>query len=204
MDIEIINKKSIILNLAGGRMNPLGLIENSKEEDYFIINVDRMYKKSSQFLSNYDYKNYIKNENCDYYNHYVKSNITEFLNDCMIYFDRICMYRYLEHVGYSDALYLIYQLSTITKKDSIIDVIVPDYIKLCNIIPGLTGEFNNNFILCQTELFNEINDPHKLITTPKTVKYLFELEKRFKVEKIIENFEFDGRNIYLRFLIRRL
>ncbi len=64
--------------------------------------------------------------------------------------------------------------------------------------------FEADNILLTTELLNEPSCPHASIWTAKRARYFFHLEKRFQISHIDEKFEFDGRDIYLRFQAVRL
>jgi hypothetical protein len=126
-------------------------------------------------------------------------------------FDRVVIYRFLEHVSFTQVEYFIYLVSTLLKHNGVVDVIVPNYKHLADMI--LTEEFhheNPDFdfhawnILLTTELLNEPSCPHASIWTPQRMKYFWELEGRFRVSKQLESFKFDGREIYLRSLIERI
>jgi len=64
--------------------------------------------------------------------------------------------------------------------------------------------FEAHNILLTTELLNEPGCPHASIWTANRAYYFMELEKRFRVGYMNAEFEFDGRNIYLRFWGERL
>ncbi len=198
-----------ILNIAAGKFKPIDL-PITFNDGYFLINLDTMY---------YDYTpvNIIEN---DIYK-YIDENVIwttmnerfcnvdafQFLERTKTLFNRICIYRFLEHISFNNIYYFIYLLSTATEKGSIIDVIVPDYKKLSKMILAEdinSKDFEKNNILITTEFLNEQSDPHASIWTFDRIHYYFELEGRFKINEIQTNYEFDGRDIYLRFLAERI
>jgi len=191
-----------ILNIAAGKFQPLDL-ENQRR--FFLVNLDPMYYSySTEELIEDHYGNHNVESTIT---HYCNSDAYEFMERTKMIFDKICIYRFLEHVPMDKVLYFIYLVSTITKKGSEIDVIVPNYNKLAVMLLGesvnrLTFEKEN--ILLTTELLNEPSCPHASIWTEQRVKYFWEMEERFKVKEIYPSFNFDGRNIYIRFKAVRL
>ncbi len=188
-----------ILNIAAGKELPLEL-----PEPYFLINSDIMYYQNTQpDIIETEWGEWDDTSNKSYY---CKTDIYEFMERTKISFNKICIYRFLEHVPIDKVCYFIYLLSTITNKGSLIDVIVPNYTMLAEMI--LNEKIDNNFdannIILTTELLNQPPDPHTSIWTEERVKYFFELEKRFKVNSIDITYKFDGRDIYLRFIAERL
>ena len=98
-------------------------------------------------------------------------------------------------------------MSTCLKIGGKCDIIVPNYETLCKMILEETkcrtyNESKN--IIMTTELLNEPGCPHASIWTPFRIHHFFELEGRFEVTNICENYEFDGRDIYLRFEVKRI
>jgi len=195
-----------ILNLASGRIfEPLDV----NEKVYTMINVDRLYRD----IKNSDYpelqRKYLKNklEESSKKVFFLDNDIDEFLQKCVIEFDKICIYRYFEHVSWHDISYFIYQISEILKVGGILDIIVPDYDILSKKILDLDPErksFEEEFILLNSEVVNEKYDPHQIITTKKIVKHFLELEGRFKVITTKRPFHFDGRDIYMRVIAKRI
>ena len=195
-----------ILNIASGKIAPLDL--SVKNISYFIVNVDTMfYDYEEPDIVEDQYKFWDPSKSVQFN---VKEDIFTFLERTMMKFDRICIYRFLEHVPFDKVLYFIYLLSTVTNKDAEIDVIVPNYLILANMIleedpldPAF-GNFEAHNILLTTELLNEPSCPHASIWTYLRAQYFFELENRFKIIDECNHFDFDGRNIYLRFWAKRL
>ena len=138
-----------------------------------------------------------------------KADIYEFLEKTILSFNHVCMYRFLEHVPFDRLLYFIYLISTVTRPDSYVDVIVPNYKVLGDLLikdsPYSDKNFEANNILLTTELVNEPSCPHASIWTPERAKYFFELEGRFTVDynDVLPTYKFDGRDIYMRFLAKR-
>lgn len=190
----------IYLNVCGGKILPL---EFDKTKD-IVVNVDKRYFNEIRIsdLENIhkhkfytDYGNY---EHTFYCNH----DIYEFINNYVYTFDRIAMYRFLEHVPKDTVLYFIYLLSTVAKIGGTVDVIVPD----CELLAKRILEedvnapnFEAEDIITTYELLNEAASPHVSLWSEQRAKYFFELEGRFKITKVEKSFDFDGRDIYLRF-----
>jgi len=195
---------STILNIAAGKMFPVDYTENDKS--FFLVNADTMYYDATDpevIEAEYDYW---KKAGADSSIFYCKHNVFEFMERTKIIFDRVTVYRFLEHVPFTNVEYFIYLLSTITQPGAIIDIIVPDYDVLAKMIlkEKIDKNFPANNILITTEVLNQPPDSHASVWTEKRAKYFFELEKRFKVTEIYKNYEFDGRNIYLRFFAERI
>lgn len=199
----------LILNVAAGKFEPLPL--NPKENlmlPKFVLNVDTSYFDNvpaaviesdiKSWEMDGDRINKTRNLNMD---------VFEFMERTSILFDRAVVYRFLEHVTFTNVEYFIYLLSTVTKKGALVDVIVPNYIQLAEMLlndnPRMS-DFAEKNILLTTELLNEPSCPHASIWTKQRAIYFFELEKRFKVISTNEAFKFDGRDIYLRFIAERV
>lgn len=199
-----------ILNIAGGKIKPFEF-ESSKIKLYddfsLLVNLDKMYYDPSNIseiitMHNDD----AENDNITEYNSDI--DVYEFLERYHIPFDGIAIYRFLEHVPKVQVLYFIYLLSTSVKIGGYVDVIVPDYKKLAKRILD-EDVFSNNFeeedIITTFELLNEPTcSPHASIWTFDRAYKFFELEGRFKIKIIKENYDFDGRDIYLRFIAERV
>ena len=111
-----------ILNIAGGKIPPLYL---EKTEPYFLVNVDKMYYQNAD-------PEHIENEHNIWrrigsMNFNVRDDAFLFMERIAMYFDRVTVYRFLEHIPMDKVLYFIYLLSTVTKQGDEIDVIVPNY-----------------------------------------------------------------------------
>lgn len=209
----ILNISKSILNIAGGKIGP---IEHHYKDLYndarFLVNLDSMYLNSTPihniikdheiFDEDIRYKRIplYKNYNCNY-------DIYEFLEKYHIKFDGITMYRFLEHVPKVKILYFIYLLSTIIKIGGMVDVIVPDYKALAKRILEENVKdpnFEAQDIITTFELLNEDYSPHCSIWTTDRIVHFFELEGRFQIKTLTENYKFDGRDIYIRFLAQRI
>jgi hypothetical protein len=188
-----------ILNIASGKIIPTGL-----PDPYFLVNVDTMYYYSHNVEDiEQEWLDWIQTINRVYY---CKENIYEFMERSKIIFDEVYIYRFLEHVPMDKILYFIYLVSTLTSKNSLIDIIVPNYKTLARMIldEKIDNTFESNNITLTTELLNQPPDPHASVWTLDRAKYFWELEKRFVVFNYEEDFNFDGRDIYLRFQARRV
>jgi len=198
-----------ILNIAAGKVLPLpfknyitykdlpGMITVNIDKYYFadksIVDVDKI----DEIVINSDYIN--RNEN-----YYCNTDIFKYMERTRLFYDRVCIYRFLEHVRMRDVPYFIYLVSNVLLADGTVDIIVPNYSELARMLYNevIDKDFEAHNILLTTELLNEPEDPHTSIWTVDRIKYFWELEKRFKVQ-VIEPFTLDCRNIYLRALIKR-
>jgi len=199
----------IILNLGAGKIKPL-LEDVGPDVKTACVNVDTSYYTyrdpgviESSIVA---WKDRDEKEDVEYF---CTEDAFTFMERTTIIFDRVCAYRFLEHIPFDRVPYFIYLLSTITKKDSIVDIIVPNYHTLAKMLlaEGPLDELENfeaHNILLTTELLNEPGCPHASIWTANRAYYFMELEKRFRVGYMNAEFEFDGRNIYLRFWGERL
>lgn len=190
-----------IFNIAAGKLKPIDI----PFKKYCLLNMDLMYSFDSadikQTIGTTDdaVSNAIKLKPIEIYSRY---DVFKFMGSTRLFFDMVCAYRFLEHVSRDQITYFIYLISTCTKPGALIDIIVPNYLRLADIILTEKVIGNSNFeaenILLTTELLNEKDDPHCSIWTPERLKYFWELEGRFKVVDIDPCFDFDGRDIYLR------
>lgn len=196
------DKASTILNIAAGKFYPVDMAEL---EPAFLVNVDTMYYSNTaidRIERELKAWNDIVTKSFN-----INADIFQFMERTTIMFDRVCIYRFLEHVSMDKVLYFIYLLSTVTKPGAIIDVIVPNYEILARMILNeipLDGNFEAHNIQLTTELLNEPSCPHASIWTEARAEHFFGLEGRFEVTECNVNYEFDGRDIYLRFLARRI
>lgn len=200
----------LILNIAGGKFKPLPIDggENLMMPK-FVLSVDTSY-----FTENTPHavENHVKAwiEAPDRVTRYcnLKFDIFEFMERISIIFDRVVIYRFLEHVTFSQVEYFIYLVSTVLRKGGQIDIIVPNYIQLAEMILNENNQklytLQSHNILLTTELLNEPSCPHASIWTPERMKHFWELEGRFKVKSQAPAFKFDGRDIYLRSIIERV
>jgi len=202
-----------ILNVAAGKIEPLELPEITetlrfKRLPKFIVNIDTCYLNSETAAK---IEKIIQEKRIRFgekINLYCNNDIFNFMERTILTFEQVVIYRFLEHVSFTQLNYFIYLISTITKKGSIVDIIVPNYEILAKMI--LNEKINKRFeasnILLTTELLNEPSCPHASIWTPQRAKYFWELEGRFSVseKEIYPKFSYDGRNIYMRFIASRL
>ena len=186
-----------ILNIAPGKFRPLDL---PLKDPYLLVNLDTMYYQIDEpgFIE----KKFSTWTGQSPKTFYCNIDAFQFMERTRLNFDVICIYRFLEHVSFTQLQYFIYLLSTVTLKGSVIDVIVPNYEMLARLIMNESvtdSNFEAHNILLTTELLNEPSCPHASIWTPERAKYFFELEGRFEVNSITSQFNFDGRGIYMRF-----
>lgn len=205
-----------ILNLAAGKFKPRPVIHVNEmmASPNFLVNVDTSYfsdtNPHSIELQNRMWRQTTLHER-NSEEHFLNMDVFEFMERTTMMFDRVVIYRFLEHVSFTQVEYFIYLVSTVLREGGIVDVIVPNYRILAEMIINENNykempdfEFQPWNILLTTELLNEPSCPHASIWTPERIKYFWELEGRFKVESTAHSFKFDGRDIYLRSRIRRI
>lgn len=201
------SKNVNILNVAGGKCKPQ-FLSGENTEFWKVVNLDRMYLNSIDisYLKGFMDKRinkYNKNDTSVYVNH----EIFDFLSRFQFNFDIITCYRFLEHVKKTDVLYFIYLLSTTVKVGGFVDMIVPDYEWLAHKIlteDPYDKDFEADDILTTFELLNEPYDPHSSIWTEKRIHRFFTLEGRFEIVDLAKSYDFDGRDVYIRFVARRI
>jgi len=171
----------------------------------FIINLDRNYYTSvNPIYAESKHYEWLSGriESCTLD---VKCDIFEFLKIYKYKFNKVLIYRYLEHIPKDQLLFFVYLLSTVVETSGFVDVVSPDFRSLAQMILDENvndPDFDKNDIILSTEIFNEAYDPHQNITTSHRTKRLFEYEGRFEVIKSYQ-YKYDGRDIYFRSLIRR-
>lgn len=193
-----------ILNIGSGKLSIdcSDYIENNK--NYTLVNIDKNFFSGD---NPHDIDNSYKTKESKHEIFYCRYDIIEFLERTIIKFDLILIHRFFEHINRDKLLYFIYLLSTVTNKDSIIDIISPNYKILSNMIlyedTVNDPDFDKKDIIISTELFNESHDSHQNITTPERIKRLFEYEGRFELIDFKTPYRFDERDIYFWALIKR-
>lgn len=210
----------VTLNIGAGKILPLSWPEVEGNDYYkrfykddYIVNLDKSYfnamnpEEIESIHKSIQFNEYLKTKMTSSSFLYCNCDIYDFLERYKYKFDKIVMYRFLEHVPKTRVLYFIYLLSTCINTGGYIDIIVPNYKILAERITK--EDVNNpNFeaedIITTFELLNESYDPHLSIWTPDRAKHFFELENRFKFLKCQPEYNFDGRDIYMRFLVERI
>lgn len=201
----------LVLNIAGGKVTPM----IDTDEPTFTINVDTSYfSKTDPLQAETEVFQWLDKPKMQRSNKIANLNydIFEFMERTILSFDYISIYRFLEHVSFTQVEYFIYLVSTITEKESIVDVIVPDYTILAEMILNESNgddynnydKFQNHNTVLTTELLNEPSCPHASIWTTYRMKRFWELEKRFRVIDQRSGYKFDGRDIYLRSFMERI
>jgi hypothetical protein len=197
----------LVLNLGAGKIKPI-LDKDWLSKYLTVVNLDTNYfsKQTPEELESY-IENTLPIQTQQYDELYCSCDAFEFMEKFRPQFDRICMYRFLEHISFTQVLYFIYLVSTCIKREGIVDVIVPNYEVLAKMLLEESThhpDFEKNNILLTTELLNEPSCPHASIWTVDRAKYFWEFENRFKIIDGWPQYEFDGRNIYMRFLAKRI
>ena len=197
--------KTTILNIGCGKLLPLDL-----PESYFLINLDSIEFNESERTHSVldeldDYaKSFTRVSN---ETRYIHEDVWDFFEMTVHKFDRIVSYRFLEHIPRENLLSFLWNISTCLKVGGKLDIIVPNHQKLAEMLVNEKPEDikdQSHDILLTTEFLNEPSEPHASLWSPDRAKYYLGVEKRFEIDEIIENFEFDGRDIYIRILARRV
>jgi len=199
-----------VLNIAAGKIKPLYM--NSMDESYFLIQLDQMYKSFDTIeLAETKHEHLLDVRQNEDITIKVNEDAFDFLANYSYQFDHIASYRFLEHISKPHVQGFIYLLSTALKIGGTLDIIVPNYEILANMI--LKEDISDNMkhkdweqhdTELTYELLNEPSMPHASIWTPQRIKYFFELEERFKVDSLDDRFLFDGRDCYIRSLMTRV
>lgn len=196
-----------ILNLGAGKLTPI--VDDKIITPWFMVHVDQSYFYGDQpDVIEMEYGRWIEESDGTNVEKHCIADVFEFMERTTMVFDRVTMYRFLEHIPFDRVLYYIYLVSTVTKPGGLVDVIVPNYKILAQMIQDeypYDKDFEANNVLLTTELLNEPGCPHASIWTPIRAFYFWQLENRFEIHQkdMFENFNFDGRNIYMRFLATR-
>lgn len=198
---------SSYLNIAAGKLYPIDFEEGKNN---FLIQLDKMYfSGGSPQMVEVDHRIWLEKQQGSIC--WTSSDVFEFLANYKYQFDNISLYRFLEHVTKPDIQGFIYLLSTAIKIGGIVDVIVPNFETLANMILGenLTdkvrhADWERHDTTLTYELLNEPSMPHASIWTPARLKYFFELEERFEFHFMNEKYEFDGRDLYIRIKFKRV
>jgi predicted SAM-dependent methyltransferase len=206
----LVDNNKTILNIAAGKIVPIGFADslyNPYFMKHFIVQLDPMYYSdcTPTFIEE-SHTRWLKDNTKIAF--LCPVDAYEFMERIFINFNHVSIYRFLEHVSFTKVPYFIYLVSTVIKKGGIVDVIVPNYETLAKMIiqddfPG-DKDFEGHNILLTTELLNQPPDPHASVWTPDRMKYFWELEDRFKLIEINNNYEFDGRDIYIRAIMERI
>lgn len=202
----------LILNIAAGKFNPLPIYKENMLPN-FILNVDTSYfSKYTPDEIESKIKQWENDPDRISKSYNLSMDIFKFMERTSIKFDHIVIYRFLEHISFTQVEYFIYLVSTVLNFGGLVDIIVPDYEILAKLILDenckMTSSSNYNFhasnIELTTELLNEPSCPHASIWTQSRMKYFWELEKRFEISSQKSGFKFDGRDLYLRSIIKRI
>jgi predicted SAM-dependent methyltransferase len=195
------------LNIAAGKIYP---IDFEKDKLNFLVQLDTMYWHAAAPQHIEENHKLWHNKKSSRIMH-CKTDAFEFLGLYKYQFEHISCYRFLEHIPKPEIQGFIYLLSTALKIGGTLDIIVPNYEILANMIleENITedmehAKWEKHDTLLTYELLNEPSMPHASIWTPTRIYYFFNLEERFKVTSMEPNYEFDGRNCYIRAKLVRI
>ena len=155
-----------ILNIAAGKQKPLP--ELFSKGGNLIVNIDLNYidsisvKELEKECRTWDSTSYRNNINL-FCNH----DIIDYMERTTTIFDSVAIYRFLEHVSFTQVNYFLYLVSTVTRSQGFIDIIVPNYRTLAKMLleEKMDENFESSNILLTTELLNEPSCPHASIWT---------------------------------------
>ena len=196
------------LNIAAGKIKP---IDFNEKEKHFLLQLDKMYFNATEpDLLEHRYQLWL-DRNTKSTIEYSNLDVFEFSGRFKYQFDMISCYRFLEHVTKPEVQGFIYLLSTALKLGGTLDIIVPNYETLADIILNETineetthEEWERHDTLLTYELLNEPSMPHASIWTPQRIEYFFGLEERFDLVSLEPDYAFDGRDIYIRAIFTRV
>ncbi len=122
-----------ILNIAAGKFQPIGI---SLSEPRFLVNLDTMYYQCDDpAVIEHEHAEWMRAQlSRSFKTFHCNEDAFSFMARTKIWFDKICIYRFLEHVSFTQVQYFIYLLSTILKPGGWIDIVVPDYEILAQMI----------------------------------------------------------------------
>ena len=201
-----------VLNIAAGKFEPLPLTsQDNLMLPKYVVNVDTSYFSKKE-AADIEEEAVLWGNDPDRITKYVNLNmdVFEFMERTSLTFNRVVIYRFLEHVSFTQIEYFIYLVSTVLDISGHVDVIVPNYTILAQMLldepynPNPDFNFEANNILLTTEMLNEPSCPHASIWTAQRMEHFWELEDRFTVLNQDQIFSFDGRAIYLRSTIQRI
>jgi hypothetical protein len=195
--------KFLVLNAAGGKIKSIDV--DKYNPTYNLLNVDLGYYSKYKID---EVEDFIVNDKSNKNNNiFINSDIFEFLEKTILKFNIITVYRFLEHVSKSNIQYFLYLLATSLKLNGEIDIIVPDSHKLAKML--IDEDINDPSwhsldLLLTYELLADQPSPHLSLWSEDRLKYFIEAENYFKIISIEKDFNFDGRDIYLRAKARRI
>jgi hypothetical protein len=195
--------KFLVLNAAGGKIKSIDV--DKYNLTYNLLNVDLGYYSKYKID---EVEDFIVNDKSNKNNNiFINSDIFEFLEKTILKFNIITVYRFLEHVSKSNIQYFLYLLATSLKLNGEIDIIVPDSHKLAKML--IDEDINDPSwhsldLLLTYELLADQPSPHLSLWSEDRLKYFIEAENYFKIISIEKDFNFDGRDIYLRAKARRI
>jgi len=198
---------STILHLGAGKMEPIILRKRT-----IIVHVDRSYGSCGMSIQQANELFNMKVWNTEVrlrpeMNLYVTADIFEFLDMFPLKFDGILANRIFEHMFYDSGEVgrllssCHYMLNDINKSEMII--IVPNHMILADRLLQLNSERNidesviTDILQINTEFCNSRCDPHGSIWSPELVGYYITQEGNWKMEKLIEQITWAGRDCYM-------
>jgi predicted SAM-dependent methyltransferase len=136
-----------------------------------------------------------------------QSDIFEFIERFPFKFDHVYAERIFEHMEYvgGEIGRLLEGINRITKPQAKLDIVVPNALKLAKMLVEYESFSDmesikaiNTKLLINTEFCNIKADPHASVWTTKLAKEYIESEGTWKIVKLLKDFNFAGRDIYMK------
>lgn len=201
------------LYIGSGKVDLKQLDENSYQKDktFFRVFLDRSYDKgnSIDFIEEAYSEWLLGNESKQYdRSYYCNQDIFKFMDSYKFKFDQIYAYRIFEHMEYcgGEIGRLLEACNILTNENSILQIIVPNSIKLSELLLDYEKNYKNYDtiaslnakLIINTEFCNIKCDPHGSIWTPKLASEYIESEGTWFIKELQPQIYYAGRNIYMR------
>lgn len=138
---------------------------------------------------------------------FVKSDIFEFVDNFPVKFDTVLAERIFEHLDYTNGEIgrLLEALNMLTFENGKLEIVVPNAILLSKMLLDYENSMGDGHIaelkaklIINTEFCNFKGDPHASVWTPKLAHEYIESEGTWKIDDIVKQISFGGRDIYMK------
>lgn len=146
-------------------------------------------------------------------NLFIAEDIFSFMDKFKFKFDKIIANRIFEHMEYcgGEIGRLLEACNVSSIEDATLEIVVPNAIKLVNMILEYENSKNFNVIqssiqklIINTEMCNCKSDCHASVWTPRLAKEYIESEGTWQILNIDEDFHMAGRNIYMKIICSKI
>jgi hypothetical protein len=191
------------LNLGAGKISP------DRYNDYgIVVHVDQYFNESSSLDIDCVINEFGRSDRVGNTQMMCKSKLFDFVDQFPFKFDIVLAERIFEHMEYTTGEIgrLLEGINTITNDNAKLEIVVPNAI----LIATMLIDYENNHarydhvtglsakLIINTENHNFRQDAHLSSWTPVLAKEYIESEGTWKIDKIIEQFNFAGRDIYMK------